>query len=775
MKVPLRWLREFIPISLETRELLSLFLNHGVEVKDILVIGEPLKDFIICRVREIKDNKVILTDGQKSFSVSTISYHLQLDDRVAYNPQKQLLLSPKYLGFADDTLPYILEPNWEVGLPVLNYLDDEVLDLEILPNRADLMSILGVARELSSYREITAVLKIPQEQFQGIFRLNKPLSPNPQRIEEQLLLEVTDQNACPDYIARMINDVKVFPSPFLMQWRLYAAGLRPINNIVDATNYIMVKYGTPLHAFDYQKITNHKIIVRYAQKGEKLKSIGGELVELSPEVLLIADERYPLALAGIIGGAESEIGYETQDVVLECARFNPGVIRKGRKLLKLTTEAQERFEMGIDPEILETASYEASILIAHLSYGVVASGKLEARTPVLTRKISLNPQKVNKILGIELDSRTVGEILKKLKTKIEEKEGSFLITVPSFRFDLIRDIDLIEEIARLYGYDNLPSSFRFVINGPGGRHLLSEQLIGFRNFFAGQGFYECYTISFCDEKGARIFVTDPGLLIKLPQPLNERYAYLRPSLLATLLEVVHLNLARGNKNLRLFEIGKIFSKTPQFEEQYQLALAICGERTPIFWQTPKIPDYELYDLKGILETFFEYFKINGIEYEISEVPYLENSLSIKFADRVIGDLGALSPEVLNHFDLNMPVWVATINLEEILGLLSSYRYYQPLPKFPALVRDFAFVLSEEISPQEIVKYIKEVGGALLTKVEIFDYYKGKPLPEGKCNLGIRLTLQSRERTLSQEEANRIFNYIIGKITEKWSMQIRAPE
>ncbi|MEO0132197.1 MAG: phenylalanine--tRNA ligase subunit beta [candidate division WOR-3 bacterium] len=773
MRLPLRWLHDFLPLELEVTELCALLTKRGIEVKDVIYIGELLRDFIVWEVKEVNQNSIVIFDGHESRAINAISYHLAPGDKVAYHRQKQLLLTPSYLKFFDDELAYVLEPNYELGQKLTNYLDDVVLDLEILPNRADLLSILGLAREIASYREITEQVKIPDDHFRSRFRINHKDQKTFNSIKDYLSLEVIEKNACPDYIARMIGNLTILPSPLIIQWRLYASGLRPINNVVDITNYIMIKYGTPLHAFDYRKITDHKIVVRFAQKGEKITTINNEVIELTPEALVIADSKYPMAIAGIVGSAESEISYDTKEVVLECARFNPKTIRRARRALNITTEALERFELGVDPEILEQASAEASELIKYFGYGELIPGKLEERTALSPVEINLSPARVSKIIGIPFEAKLIKSILGKMCCAIEDAADGLKVRVPQARVDLRTEIDLIEEVARLYGYENLPSQFSSQIKRPGARHRHQSYINNFRQFFVGKGFYECYTISFCDQKVAKLFKKDE--LIKLPKPLNERYAYLRPKILATLLESVRINAARGNKNLRLFEIGKVFYYQKEFIEKNELALIICGEREPLFWSGAKATTYDFYDLKGLAEAFFDYYRIKDISYEPSNEPYLEVGLDIKFADRTLGTLGSLAKEVLDSFDINFPVLALTIDLEELINLLPGYRYYQPIPKFPSITRDFSFIITDDISPQDILEYIRELGGALLSSIEIFDYFVGKPLPPGKANLGIRLTLQSRERTLSHEEATKIFDQIINKITSRWPIQLRLPE
>jgi phenylalanyl-tRNA synthetase beta chain len=763
MLVPIKWLKEFIPCNKSAKEVADLFTLKGIEVKSISRVGKPLEGFVVAQVEKIDKNNLTVTDRKTTYTFSTVTYHLKQGNKIGFNSQTNQWLNPQLIGLSEDALPYVLEKDYETGKPVLDYLDDEVIELEILPNRGDLMSMLGIGRELSSYEEI--------EQSLHIITALKPIDTDKYFIADLLELRVLDNHACPDYIARMICDVKISASPFWLQWRLLAVGLRPINNIVDATNYMMVKYGTPLHAFDYDKVTNKTIQVRFANKNEKIRTIDNNLHNLNEKVLLIADEKFPIALAGIMGGLDSEISFNTKRVLIECARFNPQIVRRGSKSINLSSEASQRFEMGVDSEILETASVEVSNLISELSNGVVAQGKVESRTQDKPIAISLSYPKTNRLLGLSLSGQQIKNILIKLNCETKEKGDSVLVETPSYRFDLARDVDLIEEIGRIYGYDKLESVFSLRGNKPGKVDKLSRQFSQIRNFFTGLGFIENYSISFCDELTAKLFTSEE--IVRIPNPLNERYSALRPSILATLLDCVRINYSRGNKNLRLFEIGKVFSKDKDFSETVQITALLTGETQPLFWRHSDASIYDYFDIKGVTESFLDYLKIKEVSFDKIESLFLnKNAMHIKYANKEIGYLGELNKAVLDKFDIPSAVYVMNLDLAEILKLAPSYRFYQAPPRFPSIVRDFALVIDDSFAVQQLTSSVEKITGALLQSVEIFDYFKGKPLPSGKRNLGIRIALQSEERTLQQAEVNKIFDKILAYITEKWHVQIR---
>jgi phenylalanyl-tRNA synthetase beta chain len=767
MLVPIKWLYEFVPCDKSPKDLAELFTLKGVEVKNITRIGEKLEGFIIVEVKTIKKNKVTLFDGKNNYEVNTITYHLKPGNKIGFNPINSRLVNPELIEASEDTLPYILEHEYRTGSPVLNYVDDYILDLEIMPNRGDLMSIIGIARELASYEEISQKYHEPAKILS-----NKS---NKYNISDLLKLNVMDKEGCPDYIARLICDVKIMPSSFWLQWRLLAVGLRPINNIVDATNYIMVKYGTPLHAFDYDKVTGQTIQVRFAKKGEKVRTIDKTLINLNEKVLLITDQKFPVAIAGIMGGIDSEISISTKRVLLECARFNPKAIRRGSKSISIATEASQRFEMGIDSEILEKASLEVSNLIAELGNGVVAKSKLEARTQDKPVDIKICPIKTSKLIGVDLEKDWVKKILIKLNCKVTDVNGCFKAEIPSYRLDLRRDVDLIEEIARIYGYDKLPSVFSLRGSLPGSADNLSRNLTKVRNFFTGLGFIENYTVSFCDEPTALEFTNHE--IVKIPNPLNERYAVLRPSILTTLLDSVKINYSRGNKNLRLFEIGKAFNLSKGPKETTHVAAVILGETAPTFWQHNKTLTYDYFDIKGITESFLDNFKVKECHFKENNVKCLatNNAVSLIYADKQIGYLGEIRKQILDRYDIPITVYALEINLEEVLNIAPSYRYFQTLPRFPSVVRDLAFIIDDKLSAAKMTQAILKIAGALLESVEIFDYFAGKPLPTGKRNLGIRITLRSEERTLNQAEVNKIFDKLLKFLKDKMQVELRGED
>lgn len=588
MRVPVNWLKELVDTKKTPQELADLFVSRGLGIENILRVGEKLENTLVAEITELNNGKISVSTSKDTYSVSSSGYGQKVGDKVIFNPANKQILNKTDLGIETSNEIVILPVASITGESATLYLDDYVLDFEIAPNRGDLMGVIGIARELACYEE--EKLRLPKIK----------LTESAIAAADKVSLEVVDKTGCPDYIARLILEPKIAASPFWLQWRLFACGLRPVSNVVDISNYILLKYGQPLHTFDYNKLAGNKIIVRRAQKGEKIRTIDGEERNLNDSVLMIADANRNVALAGIMGGIDSEISIATRNVLLECARFNPVVIRKGAQSLKLATEASRRFEMGIDSDNLENASQEAAAMIADLTQGKICRGKVEFGIPAMENIAKLEPARVGKLLGIKITKAKAKKILLSLGFKIRETDSLWQVAIPSFRPDVQRDADLIEEIGRVYGYKDIPSRFELKGIEPGRRNPISRNLERIRDILTGSGFDEVYSVSFNDEPTARIFY--PGTLIKIPNPLNERFSVLRPMILSTILEIVNLNLRKGNKDLRLFEIGKTYFADQTPKESTCLSAIMTGEKFPINWATkPESVNY--FDLKAVLEYY----------------------------------------------------------------------------------------------------------------------------------------------------------------------------
>jgi phenylalanyl-tRNA synthetase beta chain len=760
MRIPANWLKELVDTKKTPQELADLFVSRGLGIENILRIGEKLENTLVTEVIGLDSGKISVSTNKDIYSISSSGYGLKIGDKVIFNPANKQIFNKTDLGIETSNEIVILPVTSITGESTTLYLDDYVLDFEIAPNRGDLMGVIGIARELACYEE--EKIRLPKVK----------LTENTIATVDKVSLEVVDKPGCPDYIARLILEPKIAASPFWLQWRLFACGLRPVSNVVDISNYILLKYGQPLHTFDYDKLAGNKVIVRRAQKGEKIRTIDGEERNLNDSVLMIADANQNVAIAGIMGGIDSEISIATRNVLLECARFNPVIIRKGAQSLKLATEASRRFEMGIDSDNLENASQEAVAMIADLTQGKICQGKVEFRTPAKENIAKLEPTRVSKLLGIKITKAKAKKILFSLGFKIRETDSLWQVSIPSFRPDVQRDADLIEEIGRVYGYKDIPSRFELKGIEPGRRNPISQNLERIRDILTGSGFDEVYSVSFTDEPTARLFY--PKTLIKIPNPLNERFSVLRPTILSTILDIVNLNLRKGNKDLRLFEIGKTYFADQTPKESTCLNAIMTGEKFPINWAI-KSESVNYFDLKALLEILFQAWRLDKINYVHKLQSFLkkQDATVIKAGEDEIGFIGTLSKEVVDRFELTQKVFVLEVDLDKVDKLSAHKKSFQPLPRFPGVTRDFALVLEKTISAAEVEKRIWQHANQLLEKVEIFDCFTGGTLPPGKKNLGVRLFLRSTERTLLEEDSNRIFDLILTGLKHDLNVSLRG--
>jgi phenylalanyl-tRNA synthetase beta chain len=761
MRVSVKWLQELVATKKTPQQLADLFVSRGLGIENILRIGKGLEKTLVGEVIGTDANEIVISIGkaEHKITISNLQNLPKINDKVVFNPKTKQLITKNEIGLEGNEI-IILPKETIPGEKASLYLDDYILDFEIAPNRGDLMGIYGIARELACY--LKKDLNLPKELF----------AENAISIGDKVSLDVIDKSGCPDYIARLILDAKITPSPFWLQWRIHACGLRPVNNVVDVSNYILFKYGQPLHTFDYDKLLGKKIVVRRAQNNEKIRTIDGIDRNLNDSVLMIADQNRSVAIAGIMGGIDTEISIATRNVLLECARFNPIIIRKGSQYLKLATEASRRFEMGIDPENLENASCEAAAMIAKYSQGKFCQDKVDFRTPVEEKTTKISPVRVNTLLGVKLNKRRTKQILNSLGFKVEENDSYWQVRIPSYRPDVLRDADLIEEIGRVYGYGNLSSRFELKGAEPGRRNPISQNLDKIREVLNEYGFNEIYTVSFTDEATAQLFYS--GSLTKIPNPLNERFSVLRPMLLPTILDVVNLNFRKGNKNLRLFEIGRVYFDDQDPKETTCLGGIMTGEQLPIHWEN-KPTSVNYYDLKAALETLVKNRRWSDISFVNMNHKFLklQDATAVRIGDTEIGFIGTLSKELNDRYELDQVVFAFEIDLDRVEQLTQKGKLFEPLPRFPSVIRDFAFVIDKEVTAAEVEKKIWHYSNELLERVEIFDCFSGGPLSTGKKNLGVRLILRAIDRTLMDEEVNQIFNQILTGLKQDLIVNLRG--
>jgi len=644
---------------------------------------------------------------------------------------------------------------------VKNENKDWILDIDVLPNRGpDCFSHLGIAREIST------ILNFKLEIENWKLMEDKKL-----KAKDFITVKVKDKKACPRYMARVITDVKVKSSPKWIQDRLNVCGLRPINNIVDIANYVMLETGQPLHAFDGEKLAGKKIIVRFAEEGEKITTLDEEKYDLDKNILVIADAKSPLAIAGIKGGKIPEIDEKTKIIVLESANFNSRVIRRESKRIDLKTDASWRFEHGIDPNLTEFAIARASHLIQEVAGGKVAQGLIDFYPKkVLPKKIKLDLDYIKSLLGIEISKKEIIKILKNLEFTVKELPKNALdVLISTRRIDVLIPEDLIEEIGRIHGYQKIPAIFPVSLLIPPKRNLdiFWEDMT--KDFLKEAGFTEVYNYSFISEKDAEIFKYKKKELVELENALSSEFQYLRPSLIPDLLKNIERNI-RDFSEIKIFELGRTF--TPwQAQDKIREKRMLTGVMTgDTFYHAKGTIDLLLNKL-GISDVWYDEYKATPEESKLS-LWQAKKCAEIKINHQEIGFLGEISPKILDDLKIKGKIYVFDIDFEKLSKSASEEHEYRPISRFPAAVRDIAVLVPRLVRVEEVLNKIEEAGGNLIRDIDLFDIYEGEELPEDKKNLAFHIIYQSENRTLSSEEIDEIQNKIISALEEDPEWQVR---
>ena len=646
----------------------------------------------------------------------------------------------------------------------------EVLELNVTPNRGYCLSHIGVAREVSAL-------------------LNKSLQvPNPLTLVEsesgtvavgdRITVENREPELCPRYCAQVIENVRVGPSPKWLQDRLTAIGLRPINNIVDITNFVMMEYGQPLHAFDRDLLADQKIIVRRAQKGEAFVSLDGTELKLESGALVIADAEKPIALAGIMGGKNSQVSESTRHIVLESACFDPATVRKGAKLYGLRSDSSYRFERGVDWSGVVSAQARAVLLIKELAGGEICSGRVdiypEQEKP---RRVALRVGRVNQLLGSNFNAEQIENLLTRLGMVVTHTSENMEIGIPSFRPDLSREVDLVEEIARIDGFDKVATVYPLAQVRPvtvSAKQSISKKA---REVFCYAGFAETVHYSFIERKSAEAFKTafasESDQLITLKNPLSSEYDTMRTSLLPGLLKTAGLNLSKGQKPLKLFEVGSVYflDSSGKRKEKAVLSAIVLGpyELTP--WKS-RGGEYDFYDLKGVLETLAEHLCLK-LATSPENKPYQELGKSVRVqvvGGRELGYLGQMTVGNNAVGELGHSVYALEVDLGTLEN--SASFQFQSIPKFPETYRDISILVDRSVTSQNVADLILQTGRPLIQAVTLYDHFEGKKIQADKKSLTYALSFQSAERTLSDDEVNPLFETIVQTLKRELGASLR---
>lgn len=799
MRVSLEWLSDYVEYSMPPEQLADLLSLSGTAVDRIIEMGVETTGVVVGEVLEVKEHPnadklriAVVHDGFESHEIVCGAPNLYEGMKSAFArvgatfsglsgkklkgakirgvASDGMLCSGAELGINDDESG-ILE--LEDGTPPGTNLNDIVptkdiiFDLEITPNRPDCMSIVGVAREVAALTGTSLI--VPSLECE---ELGGPVS-------ELVSIVVKDTEGCPRYSARVVTGVEIGPSPLWMQRRLVAAGLRPINNVVDITNYVLIELGQPLHAFDLNLLADNTIVVRRADFGEQITTLDDVDRQLDDKTLVIADSKRPVALAGIMGGEDSEVSQGTTDILIESAHFNPISIYLTSKRLGIRSESSSRFERGSDPEAAPRGASRAARLMNQLAGGTIARGEVDVYPKkVVPVTVNLRPSRANEILGTDLTDSEMAEILQGLE--IEVTEGDELTAViPSFRWDLEREIDLIEEIGRVYGFDRIEESIP--VGGGLDAGFTRKQRLSraIDEVLLAQGLSEVVIYSFMDESDLdllRIPSYNPmRRTLPVMNPLTETGGVMRTTLLPGMLRTALRNVNRGNKDIAFFEKGRVFlaTETGKLPEEIEVVgMLLSGKRGMKNWSVEN-PDYDFFDLKGVIENVADMLGI-PVNYKPEKRSYLApgRSAGIFIDGDMVGDLGQLHPEVVEAFNLDGEYYFGEFMTAPMIEV-SQEGEYKKVGRFPNVKVDIALIVDDDMPAASILEKMTESGGELLISARLFDSYAGSQIPDGKKSLAFALEFGSAEGTLTDEKAHGELERIINDMENELGAKLRG--
>ncbi len=797
MLLPINWLKDYVDIEVDSKTLADKLTMSGSHVESINSIKEDVEKVVVGRIESIEKHenadKLIVCKvdiGGEVLDIVTGATNVNEGDYIPvaivgarlpgdFKIEKTdfrgvdsfgMLCSLNELGYSDNVIPkevrdgiYILDGEYKLGEDIKGALgiDDDVIEFEITPNRPDCLSLIGMARETAA----TLQLELKQAEIS--------IENQVDHIDDYIKsIEIESEN-CNRYYARVAKNVKIGPSPSWMQMRLMEAGMRPVNNMVDITNYVMLEYGEPLHAFDAEKIAGEKIIIRQARDGEIIETIDEVERELDSKDLVIADEKSPIAIAGVMGGYHSEVGEDTKTVLLEGANFNEKSVRLTSKKFNLRSEASNRFEKGVDINLSELAVNRVCQLIEELGVGEIVKGNIDIYpNPKPEKSISLRPERANKILGLDIETEKMLEYLNNLGIKSEFREGLIYSQIPSFRLDLEVEVDLIEEIGRMYGFHNIKSKPLVGVLTRGERPYEKQIEEKVKAILKGLGLNEIMTYSFISPKAYDLInLSEDDELrnyIKLMNPLGEDYSVMRTTLIPNILDIMSRNYNRGIKEVVFYEIGNIFlprelpvEELP--EEKKVLSIGMYGEK-------------DFYFLKEIVDKTLNRLGIEDIEYvkerELTSF-HPGRTANITAQGEKVGIIGEVHMDVAENYHIKDRPYLVQIDFDKIVEMAKLDIKFQSLAKYPSMTRDIALLLNKDIPVGEIEKTMKKHGGGLIEKIELFDIYTGDQIPEDMKSVAYSITYRAADRTLREEEVNEIQNSIIVDLKNAYNAELRG--
>ncbi len=794
MQFSVRWLQRYADLDMPVQQLLNGLTMAGLAVEGVIDVGLISGKIVAGEILDIQPHstakKLHVCSVQASSDPAVPPLRIvcgapgmKVGDRVpvalpgAILPGGRVIERCDIRGeWSEGMLCSGAEVGWNKDGSCLLQLDaaypigegvDALVDVGVTPNRPDCLSLLGIARDMGAY--FRRAVHPPK------FRCIETMD----RTDDFAKIAVEDKDGCPRYTARVVRNVRVGPSPVWLARAVEAAGIRSINNIVDVTNFVLIELGHPLHAFDLDKIAAHTVIVRRAREGEKLVTLDGVERTLTPEDVLITDPTRPIALAGIMGGENSEISDSTINVLLESAYFDPVRIRKTRRRLDIQTDASFRFERGTDRENIHVALNRAAQLVREVAGGEITRGFLDvvgARTK--PQPITLRIQRVNDILGADLEGSQIADILVAIKCEITHSDHHQLVVVPpSHRVDLLREIDLIEEIGRLYGYERIRATVPYLPVQTAAENPLQETADRIGEILAAEGLSEVVTYSFTDRESLERARQSTADAVELVNPLSRQQSVLRTSLLVSFLDVIAHNRKHGNADLAIFEVAKSYhcvgSKDVPYQER-QYAMAALAGRTPTHWSEPPRP-WDFFDIKGIVERVLRRLGAAPEFIERKGRPDFHPGRTACFTreGRDLCVFGQVNPEVAAAWEIRGDIFLAEFDLEALAPCARPRIGFRPLGQFPAVVRDLALVADRNIPAGELELTLRAAAGDLLESLVLFDVYEGDKIPEGKRSLAWSLTLRAPDRTLTDGEINTLIEHILSALAGKHRAELRT--
>ena len=804
MKVSYKWLKEYLDLSDVTPdELAEKMSRTGIEVDDVIYPGKGLSKIVVgetlsvvdhpdsdhlhvCQVNIGTEEPIQIVCGAPNVAAGQKVIVALHGARITGNAKIKkgkmrgqesngMICSLAELGYSESVVSkkyadgiFVLPAEAVPGTEVVDLLelDDAILDIDITPNRADALSMRGSAYEVAAI--YNKALKFPEA----------PVSEKTGSVTEYIKVAVEDTNDAPAYHIQVIKDVKIAESPLWLQNKLMNGGIRPINNVVDITNYILLEYGQPLHAFDYDQIGSKEIIVRRAKENETMTTLDGVERTLDTDNIVITNGTAPIALAGVMGGLDSEITDETVTVALEAALFNPVLIRKTAGKFNLRSESSSRFEKGINVATIRTAGQHAAELIHELAGGTIVAGTASVDTvEVKDTEVVITLEKINRSLGTAISSGEVTAIFNQLGFASTFDGETFTVAVPPRRWDISIYADILEEVARIYGYDNLPETLPITPALPTALTPKQHTMRITRRFMEGAGLTQNISYVLTTAEKAREYAVEDKEGIRLAWPMSEDRSTLRMNLLSTLLDNAAYNVARKNTDIQFYEIGRVFFPSADSVlpiEAERLAGVMTGMAYQKDWQMAAEP-VNFYHAKGVLDGYFETMGLSDqIRFEAAkDLKWMHpgRTAAVYLGDAYIGYVGQVHPATTNAYDLK-ETYAFEIDFEAIIAAPKEVITQQPIPKFPGVTRDVALLVDETVTHQQIVKTIKENGGKFLKDVHLFDIYQGKGIEDGKKSVAYSMSFLNPEATLVDEDINKAFTKLVAALETECGAAIR---